>query len=66
MTKTPSEGLRGPDKQQGSLREGPPKQTHVDDLPEELRRPRKGPYDKDRGRDEEATQVPAWTGKKKD
>jgi hypothetical protein len=47
-------GLRGEDKQQGDLRDlrGGTRDTgSAVDLPEGLKRPPKGPYDKDRGRD---------------
>jgi hypothetical protein len=38
--------------------------NRIDSLPEGLRRERKGPYDENLGRAEEATQVPKnWTGK---
>jgi hypothetical protein len=46
-------GLKGGDKQQGDLQNAP---DH--DVPEGLQRPRKGPYDKNVGRNEDATQVP--------
>jgi hypothetical protein len=46
-------GLKGGDKRQGDL------QNAADsELPEGLKRDRKGPYDKNVGRNEEATQVP--------
>jgi hypothetical protein len=56
------DGLRGPDKRQAALRDEdrgePPVMQPEDDLPEGLRRERKGPYDKNVGRNEDATQVP--------
>jgi hypothetical protein len=37
----------------------------VDNLPEGLQRERKGPYDKNLGRNQDATQIPKnWTGEK--
>jgi hypothetical protein len=56
MTKAEQEktGLEGADKQQGALRDAP----GDDHLPEGLKRERKGPYDKNVGRNEKATQVP--------
>jgi hypothetical protein len=49
MTKAEQEktGLTGQDKSQGDLRGG------ERELPEGLKRERKGPYDKDRGRENE-------------
>jgi hypothetical protein len=62
------EGLRGQDKQQSLLRDrssdqrdpgrGEPPPRKRDGVPEGLERPRKGPYDKNVGRNEMATQVP--------
>jgi hypothetical protein len=46
-------GLAGDDKQQDDLENG----TH-NELPEGLQRERKGPYDKNTGRDENTSQVP--------
>jgi hypothetical protein len=46
-------GLKGGDKQQGDLQNAPD-----NELPEGLQRERKGPYDKDVGRNEGASQVP--------
>ena len=48
MTKAEQEktGLKGPDKSQGDLRGG------ESELPEGLKRERKGPLNKDKGRDE--------------
>jgi hypothetical protein len=56
MTKAEQEktGLKGADKRQGGLQDAPD-DTHV---PEGLKRERKGPYDKNVGRAEDATQVP--------
>ena len=55
MTKAEQEktGLKGGDKQQGDLRNVPDSE-----LPEGLQRDRKGPYDQNVGRNEEASQVP--------
>ena len=55
MTKAEPEktGLKGGDKQQGDLQNAPDS-----GLPEGLLRERKGPYDKNFGRNEEASQVP--------
>ena len=55
MTKAEQEktGLKGSDKQQGDLQNAPD-----NELPECLQRERKGPYDKNVGRNEEASQVP--------
>src|SRR5215217_1254842 len=67
----PAETQRSPhqDAQHGAdVRGNPPivqGSAIVDSLPEGLQRERKGPYDKNVGRNEEATQVPKnWTGKK--
>ena len=56
MTKAEQEkiGLKGGDKRQGDLQDGPG-DSHT---PEGLQRPRKGPYDKNVGRNEEISQVP--------
>jgi hypothetical protein len=48
-------GLRGPDKQQGALRNEAGTDTAT---PEGLQRPRKEPYDEETGRNEKATQLP--------
>jgi hypothetical protein len=55
MTKAEQEktGLKGGDKQQGDLQNAPD-----NELPEGLQRERKGPYDKNVGRNEEASQAP--------
>ena len=55
MTKAEQEktGLKGGDKQQGNLQN-----VSDNELPEGLQRERKGPYDKNVGRNEEASQVP--------
>jgi hypothetical protein len=47
-------GLRGGDKRQGDLQDGPG-DAHT---PEGLQRPRKSPYDRNVGRNEDASQVP--------
>jgi hypothetical protein len=56
MTKAEQEkiGLKGEDKRQDDLQDAPGNAY----TPEGLQRPRKGPYDKNVGRNEEATQVP--------
>ena len=58
------DALRGDDKQQEDLRDadasrGQPRRGEPPVLPEGLRRERKGPYDKDLGRNEAATHVPS-------
>jgi hypothetical protein len=53
MSQNNDDGLRGQDKSQGDLRnEGPDRDT-----PEGLKRPRKGPLDKDAGRRAQAESV---------
>ncbi len=56
MTKAEQEktGLKGGDKRQGDLRDAP----GDDHIPEGLLRRRKGPYDKNVGRMEEASEAP--------
>jgi hypothetical protein len=49
MTEPKGGGLRGRDKQQGSV-QGEPVPTEGYELPEGLKRRPKGPYDKDLGR----------------
>jgi len=46
-------GMKGGDKRQGDLQNAPD-----NELPEGLQRERKGPYDSQVGRNEEASQVP--------
>lgn len=55
MTKAEQEktGLSGGDKRQGDLQNAPD-----EEIPEGLRRERKGPYDKNAGRNEADSQVP--------
>ena len=61
MTKAEQEkmGLKGTDKQQGDLQNTP-----GGELPEGLQRERKGPYDKNLGRNEDATHLPGAPVKK--
>ena len=64
------DGLRGQDKQQSALRDPKDKAWHQgqdgpgapdpDETPEGLHRPRKGPVDRNIGRNEAADQVPDW------
>jgi hypothetical protein len=67
----PAETQRSPhqDAQRGADVRGNPPMVQgadvADSLPEGLRRERKGPYDKNLGRNEDATQLPkSWTGEK--
>jgi hypothetical protein len=55
MTKAEQEktGMKGGDKRQGDLQNAP-----GNELPEGLQRERKGPYDRQVGRNEDASQVP--------
>jgi hypothetical protein len=55
MTKAEQEktGMKGGDKRQGDLQNAPD-----NELPEGLQRERKGPYDRQVGRNEDASQVP--------
>ena len=53
MTVRDGQGLRGPDKRQGGLRQDTAG-TPSTDLPEGLQRPRKGPIDKNLGRNQQA------------
>jgi hypothetical protein len=57
MTRTEQEktGLTGGDKQQDDLRDSP---SNPVEMPEGLERERKGPLDKDQGRNERASHVP--------